>query len=77
MIDGELVAITTDGQIHDISQRVRRKKEEQKQLALDREESRNTLEVITEAEKRKVLKDGVFSDGSRRKLFKEALRGMM
>ncbi len=77
MIDGELVAITTDGQIHDISQRVRKKKEEQKQLLLDREESRNTLEVITEAEKRKVLKDGVFSDGSRRKLFKEALRGMM
>ncbi len=77
MIDGELVAITTDGQIHDISQRVRRKKDEQKQLLLDREESRNTLEVITEAEKRKVLKDGVFSDDGRRRLFKEAIRGMM
>ena len=77
MIDGELVAITTDGQVHEIRQRAKRKKEEQRILIQEKEESRHALEEIPQAEKRKILKDGMFKDGTRRELFKEALRGRM
>jgi len=76
MIDGELVAITTDGQIHSIKERVRKRKEEQSVRIQEKEEKRQSLEEISEAEKRKVLKDGMFKDGGRRLLFKEALEGM-
>jgi len=76
MIDGELVAITTDGQIHSIKERVRKRKEEQSVRIQEKEEHRQSLEEISEAEKRKVLKDGMFKDGGRRLLFKEALEGM-
>ena len=77
MIDGELVAVTTDGEIHKIKERVRRKKEEQLTLAIENEAERTRLETISGAEKRKILVSEVFKDGSRRQLFKEALRGMM
>ena len=77
MIDGELVAITTDGQIHVIRQRARKVKETQKARILEKEEKQHALEEISEAEKRKILKDGMFKDGSRRKLFKEALGGRL
>ncbi len=77
MVDGELVAITTDGQIHSIQEKARKVKEDQRILIQEKEEKQHALEEISEAEKRKLLKDGMFKDNSRRKLFKEALRGMI
>ena len=76
MIDGELVAITTDGQVHEIRQRAKRKKEEQRILIQEKEEKKHALEEISEAEKRKILKDGMFASKGRRELFHEALEGM-
>lgn len=77
MIDGELIAITTDGQVHSIRERAQRVKEEQRIRIQEKEEKQHALEEIPQAEKRKILKDGMFKDGMRRKLFKEALKGRM
>lgn len=73
IIDGKLVAITTDGQLHDIKQRAEEKKEEQQLRLKLEEEKRNKPEKITAFEKRKALSKGLFASGMRRSLLQDAL----
>lgn len=78
MIDGKMVAITTDGQIQEIKDRADRIKEEQRELFEEerkRKESREA-ETIPMIEKRRILSKGLFSDPGRRELFREALGEM-
>lgn len=75
MIDGELVAITTDGEKHRLKERVREKKETIVTAREQEEEERMKLEKIDGVEKRKILKEGLFTDSGRRSLFLEALEG--
>lgn len=75
MIDGNLVAIDTEGKRQELSERIQQKKEEQKEEKRQEEEKRMKAETITAFEKRKVLQAGLFANGNRRSLFKEALEG--
>ncbi len=77
MIDGELVAVTSDGdevnirtKIDDMKASILRESEEKK---ADRER----LEEIDEVEKRRILRAGLFADAGRRELFREAVGGMV
>lgn len=75
MIDGKLIAITTDGERQEIASRAEVKKGEQLELIREKEKRRNTAEKISSVEKRAVLNKGLFADVGRRSLFKEALEG--
>lgn len=76
MIDGRMVAITTDGEIQEIKQRSDEIKEKQKELFEREEKQKNECKEIGEMEKRKVLKEGLFSSHVRRGLFIDALEGI-
>jgi hypothetical protein len=71
MIDGELVAITTDGEKHRLKERTRERKEEIV-TAMEMEEKKK-LETIDIVEKRKIIKEGLFSDSTQRSFFNDAL----
>lgn len=76
MIDGELVAISTDGERIRIKEQSNEAKEAIKARRAEDAEERGRLEEISEVEKRQLLKAELFKDTGRRKLFKEALGGM-
>jgi superfamily II DNA or RNA helicase len=75
VVDGELIAVDTEGHIHDLDNDIKRKKEEIKQEMMREKEARETLEELPSFEKRKIISKGLFADGHRRSLFAEALRG--
>ena len=75
MIDGKLVAITTDGQIQELRNRADKTKEDIKRVNENEENERLTAEPISSVEKRKIVRDGLFSDKGKLSLFKEALEG--
>lgn len=75
IIDGKLVAITTDGQVQELHERAESVKAEQRETArLEKEESER-LEEVTDMEKRRMLRDGLFKAPGRRSLFSEAVKG--
>jgi len=75
VVDGELIAVTTDGQLHEIQSRTdKAKKEIQEEIKKEKEEKAK-LETIDIFEKRKIIQKGLFANGIRRSLFEEALRG--
>jgi len=75
MIDGKLVAITTDGQIQELRARSDKTKEDIKRVNENEENERLTAEPISSVEKRQIIQRSLFSDQGRRSLFKEALEG--
>lgn len=75
MIDGKLVAINTAGEIQELRDRVKEKKEEIAKKMIEEEEKKNSLEEIDSFEKRRIIQKGLFADGMQRSLFREALEG--
>lgn len=75
MIDGKMVAITTDGEIQDIKDRAERIKAEQKEMVRVEKEKMESAETVTQVDKRKALKEGLFSNSVRRSLFQDAIGG--
>lgn len=75
MVDGKLIAITTDGQRQEIKSRADQKKGEIQNEIIEKEDRKNTAEKISSFEKRKILQDGLFGSNMKRSLFEEALRG--
>lgn len=73
MVDGKLIAITTDGQRMELRDRVKERKEDQQEELRKEDEKRLKAEKITTVEKRRTLQQGLFADSSRMNLFKEAL----
>ncbi len=73
VIDGKLVAITTDGQRQEITDRAEFKKDEQNQERKKEEEKKHKAEKITAVEKRAAIQKGLFADSNRRELFREAI----
>jgi superfamily II DNA or RNA helicase len=73
IIDGKLVAITTDGQRTEILTRSEEKKAEIKREIEEREARKNNAEPITAVDKRKKMTKGLFASSSRRELFRERL----
>ena len=74
MVDGKLIAITTDGQRQEIKSRADQKKGEIQKEIIEKEEKRNTAEKISSFEKRKILQDGLFGSTIRKSLLDDALR---
>ena len=75
IVDGKLVAISTDGEIQELKERSEQKKEEIKLIKKEEERRKTECEKISTVEKRKALTAGLFNDSSRRSLFMEALKG--
>jgi hypothetical protein len=75
MVDGKLVAISTDGEIQELRDRTKKTKEEIAERVIEEENKKNSLEEINDFEKRKIISKGLFADGVRRSLFAEALEG--
>ena len=73
MIDGKMVAITTDGEIQEIKERADSIKGKQKELFEKEEKEKIECKEIDEVEKRKMLKEGLFTNSVRRGLFLDAL----
>jgi superfamily II DNA or RNA helicase len=73
MVDGKLIAITTDGERIELENRSADKKDEQRCRTEKEEEERNTAEKIGSFEKRQIIEKGLFSSQLRRSLFSEAL----
>jgi superfamily II DNA or RNA helicase len=75
VVDGELIAVDTEGQEHILDEKIEEKKREIKQEMLREKEERESLEELPDFEKRKIISKGLFANGVRRSLFEEALRG--
>ena len=76
MIDGDLVAVESNGQAEEIRARAERIKAEQQEAARQKEKKRQAVpEEITADSKARVLRDGLFS--TRRKMFQEAVRNYL
>lgn len=75
VVDGELVAVTTDGQVHELRKRIDQKKQEIKERTEQEKKESEKLETIDSFEKRKIIRGGLFMDSNRRSLFMEALEG--
>ena len=71
VVDGELVAITTDGEIHKLKERIKDKKKEIKEGMEEKEKIK--LETIDSFEKRSIISKGLFANGVQRSLFRESL----
>jgi len=76
MVDGELVAITDDGEEVKISARSDEAKAEIEKRNREIEDRKNRLEEVSEVDKRKFIKAELFRDSRRRRLFREAIGGM-
>lgn len=76
MVDGKLVAITTDGQIEEIHERAEKIKADQAERIENEEKKKAEMEEIGEMEKRKIIRAELFSNSVRRSLFHDAVRGM-
>lgn len=75
MVDGKLVAITTDGEIQELRERTIKTKESIATRIQQEEEQKSSLEEINDFEKRKIISKGLFADQMQRTLFAEALEG--
>ena len=73
MIDGELVAITTDGEKHALKERVQKRKEDIVEMGRIEEEERVKLEEVPMVSKLKKIQEDLFSDPIDRSMFKDAL----
>jgi DNA repair protein RadD len=73
IVDGKLIAITTDGQRQEIQERIDAKKEEIQEAKEKEAAKKNRAEKISSVEKRKALQAGLFANTSRKSLFQEAL----
>jgi superfamily II DNA or RNA helicase len=73
IVDGRLVAVKTNGQIHELKKRTEDKKQEIREN-IEMEEKKNAeCETIDSFEKRKIIRKGLFMDHNQREFFKESL----
>ncbi len=77
MVDGELIAITDDGEEIRIRARADDAKAGIKIREDEKQAARERLEEVSEVDKRQILKAELFKDTGRRRLFKEAIGGMV
>lgn len=75
VVDGNLVAINTAGEVFELKKRTDQKKQEIKTKMDEEKQERESLETIDSFEKRKIIRKGLFMDNNRRSLFVEALEG--
>jgi superfamily II DNA or RNA helicase len=75
VVDGELVAINTEGEVFELRKRVETKKEEIKSKKEQEQMERESCETIDSFEKRKIIQKGLFMDSNKRTLFAESLEG--
>ena len=75
MVDGELVAVESDGQAEEIRTRAERIKEEQQTAEEQRKRQQEEAIEITPEEKAAVLRNGLFDE--KRKIFREAVRNYL
>ena len=75
MVDGELVAVTSDGMAQSLGERAERIREESaKELAEEEQRRDHPPEVLTRSAKADILRGGLFEN--RRPLFREALENL-
>lgn len=75
IVDGDLVAITSDMEVHQLKKQTEQKKQQIKQRIEEEKKENMKLEEVSSFEKRKIVRNGLFMNPNRRTLFEEAKRG--